>query len=711
MSACRRPRESPRSAPTSSPAAATITPAELPDLDAALRALLPAEALEALVAEHPGAPPAWRERARKRVGMLGASEAAAKASLQGTPIDQLLEILAKLAKSALSEELGRDRLLSDRVRLAQARLAVRRGREEQALVILSEVQEPFAGARDFLRGLALNRVGRWKASEAVARDMAGQAAPLWEDLAGLFFAQANVADLAIYERRLEEQLEGLLNAPPEADFFRLARRASQARDPATIQGIERDLNASRAADDVFLWVLLADRELNRPGKTELERVARYLERASALCNGSPSPTILRALGQLRLGQGRGAEAADILAKARASYGEDVNLCLLAGGAFFTTGRYAEADKAWADALRLQGDTAKILAGKLTPIPLRIAAETAMQVPPGLEDFMTPALESPQRLSAPFPAGEGREAAEELIDGAVRGYPYARLKERIERAERALSAEPRWPILLFRILIGRLELEAAAEAVARIRGGPYAHLAPAYELEIALGRGDGEAVTRAIETLCESEHESYRELGRAWRHLDASEFEQACELGLDLAKREPALKERIARLLAMTLLKQESYAELNALLLDVVRTSAFLDVLYLRLMAVVGLNSFLQLREKSPQQIQSTLIRFAILDRLGDSEAAGELARAAAISLPTTSPWYQSVPYWLYRLELAQPQSRTARQIRGLKRLRDGCPKEEVLSCWPPGEKLLPNFARVYRNRFGEDPPGHSSEED
>ena len=679
------------------------------DLDAGLRALLPAAALEALVAERGAAAPAWRKRARQRVGVVAACEAAAAASLRGSPSAQLLEVLDKLARSALSPELGRDRLLCDRVRLAQARLALRRGREERALAILSEVREPFAGAREFLRGLALNRLGRWTAGEAVARDM-GQASPLWRSLAGLFFAEATPQQLPAYERQIEAQLRELTHLPPEAAFFRLARRASEASDPAALRAVEERLRASPAADDIFLWVLLADRELNRAGPTELGDAARYLERASALSDGEPPPCSLRALGQLRLTQGRSDEAAEVLSRARAHFDRDLNLILLTGAACFTSGRFPQAEQAWRDAWELDRAATSVLVTRLSPLSLRVAAESAIGIPPGLEGYMEPAIAQARLSVQTFPAGQPRRAALELLEGAVRGLPFARLEEPFARAARLLARDERWPVFSYRILLGRFQLEAAAEAVARLRRGPFAHLAAPYEVELALARSDSAALARAAAALAASPRESLRALGRAWKHYLAADFAQARAIGLELLERDRSLHSHVARLLVFAALFERRHDEANGLLRKLTSATGFQDALYLRALAKVGLDAFCQAPSPSPQQTNSTLIRFAILERLGDAEAAGELARAAVL-LPSDSPWFESVPYWLYRLELTRPESRAARQVRGMLRLREGRPREEVLACWPPGEELLPGFARRFRERFGEDPPGHSSGED
>lgn len=132
---------------------------------------------------------------------------------------------------------------------------------------------------------------------------------------------------------------------------------------------------------------------------------------------------------------------------------------------------------------------------------------------------------------------------------------------------------------------------------------------------------------------------------------------------------------------------------------------YLDLGFARLRAVLALELGLGGETLDTELAQVAFERLAVLDRLGDQDAALELARGAVLG-SVQGIWFHSVPYWLQRcLRGSAGDAQSVHAIAGLRVVRGGGPQEDVLEHWRQVRRPLDeSYLRAYRRRFGEDPP-------
>lgn len=290
----------------------------------------------------------------------------------------------------------------------------------------------------------------------------------WLELGDVFYAHDFFGLAAeAYARGIE--------IAPERPLLRYMRAVSlhEAEEPGALEEIDRALALDEETVHLrwraAIWNLEAG---------ELDRANDLAEEAVAL-----APTdrnAVRALGRVRLEQGRPEDAIRILSPLLRTPGDDAEIHAMLGTAFRVAGRPAESERAF------------LLAGKIVPTWFDAWIDRALLQRTDLSWW----IRRIQRV-----AGSGRpDAARPLLDELRRWHPDApecdytegvilteegRLDEAVELFERLLVEDPDWAAAASRAAACRLSRAAASldpEDAGRDREAAERLLAGAVELE-------------------------------------------------------------------------------------------------------------------------------------------------------------------------------------------------------------------------------------
>ena len=623
--------------------------------------------------------------------LLADAEALQRDASHGGPPGPLFQRLDELRRAA-----DQHALLVDRLRLERVRLQLRRGRSEVALRTLRPLRGRFEGAADFLYALALFRLGRWSEGSVELERLGSAGYPFWSTLAQLTMTEGSQASEETQRELLEQHPHPY--APRELELVRLGRAITEE----SVADARQTLESSLHGDDAYLWCILLARAVRAPGADEL------LQRIELLCGPDHRPRLYhRSRGLLLLSAGRFAAALESLRQAQPGRTVEVSSMVLEGVALWGLGRLEEAERRWRQAYAKGEGRALEQVSGIGLTTARLAAETALDLPPKeAATALGAAVERATQIAAQFPEAQ-REALEKTLQATVRGFPFAVIQPLLGRCHAQLSPSPAFRLLEARVLLARCQYARCQEVLRGFEGSALeTHTIPLnLRLDLALAREDSAEIDAAVAGLRASSDPADHDAAELWRLWEEEgEQRQALARALALRAERPTQVNLVpitCHLLRRAGRLREAFELADAFFLRF----GYLELGFARLRAVLALELGLGGAQVDANFGSLAFRELAVLDRAGDEGAALQLARGAVLT-DSQGVWFHSVPYWLYRSGRGQSLGEEGRAVAGAYELRRGASRELVDREWRHVRQPLPEpYLDAYRERFGEDPPG------